>query len=157
MGATHFSGPVYSKAGFAGQIDPTTGQLLTGPLFIRPTPNTLNTAGNITFTAAQVLNGTILRDCAGANRTDILPTAAQLVAAINGLSVYGNTAAVGTEIPLTIMNTSAGAFTDQVTMGTGGSPGTANATATIAQNTSRSFRIMLTNVTPGSEAYIVYA
>lgn len=160
MGATHFSGPVYSKGGFAGQIDNTTGTLATGPIFLRPVPVSINTAGNATYTAAQVLNGTILRDANGANRTDVLPTAAQLVAALNNLgvsTVYGKIAQVGTEIPLTIMNTAGGAFTVQITMGTGGTSGTANVLSTIAQSTSKSFRILLTNVTPGSEAYTVYA
>lgn len=157
MGATHFSGPVFSKAGFAGQIDPTTGNLLTGPLFLRPPPVALNTAGNVTFTVTQVLNGTIMRECNGANRTDILPTAQQIVAQLNSLTVYSSVAQIGMSIPLTIMNTSTGAFTEQITMGTGGTAVTANVQTPIAQNTSKSFTIILTNVTPGSEAYSVYA
>ena len=160
MGATHFSGPVYSKGGFAGQIDNTTGAVATGPVFVRPAPATISTAGNATYTAAQVLNGMILRDAAGANRTDVLPTAAALLAAINNIgvsTVYGKVAQVGTEIPLMIMNTAGGAFTVQITMGTGGTSGTANVLSTIAQSTSKSFRIMFTNVTPGAEAYTVYA
>ena len=45
--------------------------------------NTINTAGNVAYTAAQVYNGTILRDPNGANRTDTFPTAASLIALIN--------------------------------------------------------------------------
>jgi hypothetical protein len=160
MGATHFSGPVYSKGGFAGQIDNTTGALATGPTFVRPNPNTINTAGAATYTAAQVLNGMLLRDANGANRTDALPTAAALVAALNGIgvaTVYTKVAQVGTEIPFMIMNTAGGAFTVQITMGTGGTSGTANVLSAISQSTSKNYRIILTNVTPGAEAYTVYA
>lgn len=153
MGATHFSGPVYSKNGFAGQVDPTTGAILSGPVFVRPAPTTISTAGNATYTAAQVLNGYILRDAAGANRTDVLPTAAQLVAALGGAPL----ATVGQTVSLTIMNTAGGAFTVQITMGSGGTSGTANVLSTIAQSTSKTFHIRLTNVTPGAEAYTVYA
>lgn len=39
-------------------------------------------AGAATYTAAQVLGGVILRDCAGAGRTDVLPTAALLIGAM---------------------------------------------------------------------------
>lgn len=158
MGATHFSGPVYSRGGFVGQIDQTTGAVTTGPLFVRPAPASVATAGNVTFTAAQVLNGMILRDTGGANRTDVLPTAAQLVAALNNNgSVVASGAYVGQTIALTIMNTSAGAFTDQITMGTGGTSGTANVLSPIAQSASKTFHIQITNVSPGSEAYTVYA
>jgi hypothetical protein len=151
MGATHFSGPVYSKGGFVGGTDPTTGAVNTGPVFVRPTPTTIATAGPATYTAAQVLNGIILRDAAGAARTDVLPTAALLVAAL------GTSAIVGTTLSLQILNTAAGAFTVQITMGAGGTSGTANVLSTIAQSTSKSFHIQITNVTPGAEAYTVYA
>ncbi len=160
MGSTHFSGPVYSKGGFAGQVDNTTGTVVTGPVFLRPTPITDNTAGNITYTPARVLNGMMLRDANGANRTDVLPTAALLLAAINNVgspTVYGKVAQVGTEIPFAIYNTAGGAFTVQITMGTGGTSGTANVLTAIAQGASKTFRIIFTNVTPGAEAYTVYA
>lgn len=160
MAGTHFKGPVYSKNGFAGMVDATTGLIATAPIFVRPTPVTVSTAGPATYTAAQIFNGTILRDTGGANRTDVLPTAALLVAFLNGLggpTVVGNTAQVGQEVSTTIYNTSAGAFTFQITMGTGGTSGTANTLLSVAQNASRTFRILITNVTPGAEAYTVYS
>lgn len=159
MAGTHFRGPVYSKGGFGGQVDNTTGALATGPIFIRPTPVTVATAGNATFTPAQVLNGTILRDTGGANRTDVLPTAALLVAALANIGVATAYGQVGpnVELTLTIYNTSAGAFTDQITMGTGGTAATAGALATIAQNASKSYRILITNSVIGAEAYSVYS
>jgi hypothetical protein len=151
MGATHFSGPVYSKGGFVGGTDPLTGAVSTGPAFVRPVPTTIATAGPATYTPAQVLNGMILRDTGGAARTDVLPTAALLVAALGGSAV------VGTTVALTIMNTSAGAFTVQITMGAGGTSGAANVLSTIAQSASKTFHIQITNVTLGAEAYTVYA
>lgn len=159
MAGTHFKGPVYSKGGFGGMIDNTNGQLATGPMFIRPTPLTIATAGNVTFTGLQVLNGTILRDTGGVNRTDVLPTAAALVLALNSVgvtSVYTQTTPQ-TELTLTIYNISAGAFTNQITMGTGGTSGTPNTLLAISQNGSRTFRIFITNAVLGSEAYTVYS
>jgi hypothetical protein len=160
MSGTHFKGPVYSKGGFAGQIDNTTGAISTGPIFLRPSPVTVATAGPATYTAAQIMNGTILRDTGGANRTDVLPTAALLVAGLNSVgvsTVYNANANVGTELSVTIYNTSAGAFTFKITMGTGGTSGTANTLLSVAQNASRTYRILITNATPGSEAYTVYS
>jgi len=43
------------------------------------TRTTITTASNVTYTAAQLIGGTILRDTNGANRTDTTPTAAQIV------------------------------------------------------------------------------
>lgn len=145
MGATHFSGPVYSTNGFI------SGNPAVVPVTSRPAPTTIATAGNATYSAPVLLTGTILRDPAGANRTDVLPTAAQLVAAM------GASATVGSSFDFLIINTSAGAFTVQITMGTGGTAVGANTLATIPQNGSRWFTLRMTNVTPGAEAYSVYA
>lgn len=160
MAATHFSGPVYSKGGFAGMIDNTTGALATGPIFLRPTPVSISTAGNVTLTGQQIINGTLLRDTGGVNRTDIFPTAALLVAALNSvgvLTVFTQIAQPNVEISFTVYNTSAGAFTEQFTMGTGGTAGTPNVLLAISQNGAKTYRIIINNVVPGSEAYTVYA
>jgi hypothetical protein len=61
---------------------------------------------------------------------------------------------VGTSFVFTIRNTSAGAFTITVTAGTGG---TVSGTATIAQNNTKSFLVVFTNVTPGTEAFTIYS
>lgn len=109
------------------------------------------TAGNITLTAAQVLGGTVVRDPNGAGRTDTLPTAALLVAALPG-------AQVGDIIELTIVNGADAAETITIAAGAGGAFD-ANQTAAsrvIIQNTSKTARIRLTNVTASSEAYVVY-
>ena len=111
------------------------------------TVTTLSTAGALTYTTAQVLGGLILRDTNGAGRTDTLPTAALLVAALTGLHV-------GSSFTLHIRNTASGANTLTVAAGTGG---TISGTATVAQNNAKTFRIVFTNITSGSEAYTAYS
>lgn len=110
----------------------------------------LATAGAATYTAAQLLTGCIVRDCAGAGRTDVLPTAALLVAAITG-------ATVGDIIECELVNGSDAAETITLDAGSGGAYDT-NQTASsrvVPQNTSKTIRIRLTNVTASSEAYVV--
>ncbi len=46
------------------------------------TPASVDTAGPATYTAAQIGRGIILRDPSGAARTDVLPTAALLIAGV---------------------------------------------------------------------------
>lgn len=105
--------------------------------------STLSTAGALTYTAAQVLGGLFLRDPNGAARTDTLPTAALLAAAIQGVFV-------GLSFQFTIRNTADAAETLTIAAGTGG---TMTGTATIAQSNSKRFLVVFTNVTAGSEAY----
>ena len=115
------------------------------------TPGSDATAGNITLTAAQVLAGLFVRDPNGASRTDVLPTAALLVAAMTR-------PAVGDVIRLLVVNGADAAETITFTAGSGGSYD-ANQTAAsrlIGQNASKLMHIRLTNVTASSEAYVVY-
>lgn len=114
-------------------------------------PASYNTAGAQTYTAANVLSGLIVRDCAGAGRTDVLPTAALLVAALPG-------AKVGDIIECRVINGSDAAETLTIDAGVGGTYD-ANQTAAsrvIPQNTSKVLRIRLTNVTAAAEAYVAY-
>lgn len=109
------------------------------------------TAGAKTYTAAEILGGIIVRDPAGASRSDVLPTAALLVAAIPN-------AAVGDIIECLIINGADAAETITIGAGSGGGFDT-NQTASsriIGQNASKLMRIRLTNVTASSEAYVVY-
>jgi len=101
--------------------------------------------GTATVTAAQLLTK-VLDGTPVAAATYTLPTAALLVEAIEG-------ATVGDSFEFLVNNKSAGANTITVA---GGSGGTADGTLTVAQNVIRSFRIILTNVTSGAEAYAVY-
>lgn len=110
------------------------------------------TAGAVTLTAAEVLGGVVVADCAGAGRTYTLPTAALLVAAMPG-------AQVGDIVRCLVVNGSDAAETITIAEGSGGGWDT-NQTATsrvIPQNTSKTLTIRLTNVTASSEAYVVYA
>lgn len=113
-------------------------------------PASINTAGAATYTAAQILSGIIVRDPNGAGRTDTLPTAALLVAAMNK-------PAVGDTLAVTIVNGADAAETITLAGGTGGTFD-ANQTAAsqvIPQNTSKTVRIRITNVT--TPAYVIYA
>jgi hypothetical protein len=110
-----------------------------------------NTAGAVTYTAAQCLAGFIVRDPNGAGRTDVLPTAALLVAAIPGV-------AVGDTVSVKVINGADAAETITIAAGAGGAFDTLQIAATrvIVQNASREVCIRITNVTPSSEAYVAY-
>lgn len=110
------------------------------------------TAGAVTLTAAEIIGGIVVADCAGAGRTYTLPTAALLVAAIPG-------AKVGDIVRCLVVNGSDAAEAITLAAGTGGDFD-ANQTAAsrvVGQNTSKLVLIRLTNVTASSEAYVVYA
>lgn len=121
----------------------------SGPWFPTTNPATVTTAGAATYTPGQLLGQLILRDPNGASRSDVLPTAALLVAAIPG-------ATIGTSFVFTIRNDADAAETITVTAGTGGTV-TGGGTMTIAQSNMKGFLMRFTAVAPGSEAYIVYS
>lgn len=112
-------------------------------------PASINTAGAATYTAAQVLNGIIVRDCAGSGRTDTLPTAALLLAALPG-------AEVGDVLELKIINGSDNAETITIAEGSGGGWDTLQVAGTriIPQNTTKTLFIRITGVS--TPAYVVY-
>jgi hypothetical protein len=114
-------------------------------------PTSDATVGPRTYTAAEILGGIIVRDTNGAGRSDVLPTAALLVAALPG-------AAVGDIIDCLIINGADAAETLTIGAGTGGGFDTNQTAASrvIAQNGSKLLRIRLTNVTALSEAYVAY-
>jgi hypothetical protein len=114
----------------------------------QPTYNiaTLTSAGALTYTAAQILGGYLLRDPNGAGRSDIMPTAALLVAAAYNPHVNSG-------FELIIKNTADAGETITLVAGTGC---TLVGTCTIAQNYTARFLVVFTNVTSGSEAYSLY-
>jgi hypothetical protein len=164
MGKSHFSGPVFSAGGFAGAED-SNGAIVANMTTMRAPATAIATAGNVTYTTAQLMTGFISRDVNGGNRTDVLPTAALLVAGLAGSAPTSqNYPTVGTSIHFTLHNNASGAFTLALSLGTGGTTAMGNntfwvfGTTTIAQNAApRAFTLVLTNVTPGAEAYIAYA
>lgn len=132
----------------------TSTAIVRGTRFISAegAPTSSNNAGANTITAAQLLTGIYVRDPNGAGRTDTFDTAANIVAAVTG-------AAVGDVIRLLIVNGADAAETITLAAGSGGGFD-ANQTAAarvIPQNTSKVVHIRLTNVTPSSEAYVIYA
>lgn len=130
--------------------------MTVGPLMQANTavPAAVTTAGNVTYTVAQILSGFILRDPNGAARTDSLPTAALLVAGISPL-------AVGTIVSFTVMNASDGAADAEnitIAAGAGGAFDAAQVAAArvVRTQSSRMVSIRFTNVSVGTEAYVVY-
>src|SRR5690606_37728641 len=98
---------------------------------------TITTAGAVTLTADQLLQGLILRDPAGAGRADLVPTAAAIIAALNKPTI-------GASFKFTIRNTADAAETITVTTNTGI---TLSGTMTIAQNNSKEFMVVVTSGT----------
>ena len=107
---------------------------------------------NTTYTPAQLQGGLIIRGGSmTAGRTDTLPSAAAICESIQGCFV-------GTSFELPIRNAATGAFTITIAAGPGGTMfDPAGAVRQIAQNSTKFFQVVLTNVTPGSEAYTVYS
>lgn len=128
----------------AGAEDDLAGVRLVGPfpqgygtLIGETTVTTEETADAVTYTAAELLGGLILRDPAGGARSDVTPTAALIIAAITQ-------AGVGNSFEFTIRNTADGAETITLTAGTGV---TLSGTMTIAQNNSKRFLCVVTSST----------
>jgi hypothetical protein len=102
------------------------------------------TDANQIYTPAQLAGGMIDRSV-GSARIDTLPSAAALLEAFQGLMVNHS-------FEFYIRNTSATAVNVTLQAGTGGTPD-AKSTLSVAQNNTRTFKIVFTNVTPGQEAY----
>jgi hypothetical protein len=109
---------------------------------------TVTTAGDAQYSPANLLGLVVLRDPNGGNRTDTLPDADDLVAAITG-------AYVGMAFYITIHNNADAAETIQIAAGVNCDLHPA-APSTIAQNKSQTFLIILENVGTGTEAYAAY-
>jgi len=111
------------------------------------TVTTKATAGAVTYTAAELIGGLIKRDPAGDNRSDVTPTAAQIVAGFAG-------GIVGSSFEFTIRNDADAAETITITAGEGV---TLSGSMTIAQNNSKRFLCRLDNVGDGTEAVTIYS
>jgi hypothetical protein len=105
------------------------------------------TAAAITISPAQLLSGLLLRDALSSARADLLPKAADLLAAING-------AQLNLSFRTIIRNTGAGAGSITLTANTGV---TISGTAVIVFQQQKELMIVFTNVTPGQEAYTAYS
>jgi hypothetical protein len=100
--------------------------------------NSIDDASNVSYSVAQVLGGFINRDPNGANRTDTLPTANQIIAGLGG----STNVPVGTSVQLTIRNTADALETITVEPG----PGlTIIGDKDIVQNNMKKFLIVVTS------------
>ena len=115
--------------------------------WFQTTVTTDATAGAKTYSAAELIGGLILRDPAGGNRSDVTPTAAQIVAGFAG-------GVVGSSFEFTIRNTADAAETITLTAGAGA---TLSGTMTIAQNNSKRFLCRLDDIGSGTEAVTIYS
>lgn len=140
MAITNF-GPTPNYARFGTVVFPSC----------TPTTKTLTTAGGVaTMTTAELLCGLLRVNCDDA-QTYNTPTAVDIVAAINGCQV-------NTAFDLDIINY--GDTTMTLGLGTGVTKvtvATVAAVVTMATLTAKRFKFVVTNVTPGSEAVVVYA
>ena len=121
------------------------------------TSASITTAGAVTYTAAQILSGIVKRDPNGASRTDVLPTAALIVAAV---AAKMGSAKVGDMFDFLVINEADAAETITHTLGAGMTSGVVAGTqvsSAIAQNATRRYVVRLTNVTSGAEACVIYA
>ncbi len=133
---------------FGSGFSPLLGEPRMGLIPLpQVTVTTKTTAGAVTYTAAELLGGLILRDPNGAGRSDVTPTAELLIAAIPGVMV-------GTSFEFDIRNTADAAETITITAGTGA---TLSGTMTIAQNNGKKFRVVITNNLQGAATYTVYS
>ncbi len=105
------------------------------------------TAGANTWTAGELIGGMLLRDPAGGARSDVSPTAAEIVAGLSG-------AVDGSSFDFSIRNTADAAETITLTAGT---DVTLSGTMTIAQNNTKNFRAVVTESDEGSEAVTIYS
>lgn len=103
----------------------------------KTTVSSIATADAVTYTAAQLLGGLIVRDPAGGARSDVSPTAALLIAAITQ-------AGAGDSFEFTIKNAADAAETITLTAGT---DVTLVGTMTIAQNNTKRFLAVVTSPT----------
>jgi hypothetical protein len=112
-------------------------------------PTEITTAGAATYTAAQILSGFILRDPSGSARTDVLPTAALLVAAIPQPQI-------GDTFRCRIINTADASEAITIDAGTGGAYHAHQTAASkvIAQDASGEMIIRITGVS--TPAYVCY-
>lgn len=133
---------------FGSGFSPLLGEPRMGLIPLpQVTVTTKSTAGAATLTASEILGGLLLRDPNGAGRTDTLPTAESLIAAIPGVMV-------NTSFQFDIRNTADASETITIAAGSGG---TTSGTMTIAQNNGKRFIVVITNNLQGSAAYTVYS
>jgi hypothetical protein len=106
------------------------------------------TADDVTYTAGEVLGGMVLRDCAGAARTDTLPTAELLVAGYKGCC---------TNSSLRVVFKNVSDADELLTLATGtGMTAPAGTSLTLDRGEVKEYMLVFTNGVPGSAAVTLY-
>lgn len=109
------------------------------PAQVVPAAFEADTAGARDIAATDLLGGYYRRECSGGARTDTLPSAADLTAALATGRAGTSPPPIGTHIDVTVHNISAAANTLTIANGTGV---TVVGTATAAQGVVAHFRLM---------------
>ena len=147
-------------ANTSGVFEETRDQIIkTGPVVQNtPAPASINTAGAVSYTGAQFIGSIVVRNANGASRTDVLPTAADMVATMS--DVKAASARIGDTLWCLFINAApfASSYTITMTAGAGGAldPNQDSTSAIVQAGSSKEIAIRLTNVTKGSEAYTFY-
>jgi hypothetical protein len=97
----------------------------------------INTAGNVVYSASQLLSCIVLRDPNGSARSDTLPSASEIISSLKNPKVGSNFLAI-------IRNTADAAET--ITLGAGAGM-TISGTATIAQSNTKILLVVVTSST----------
>lgn len=112
---------------------------------------TITTAGAVTYTAAQMMGGLILRDPNGAGRSDVTPTAALLVAALPSYAQVNDLTFICHLINTANAN-------ETITLTAGDSVTLVPATITVAQNENALLLVRFADVSSTtSQAVTIYA
>lgn len=134
--------PLQNEASLRNKNTSQTGQGVLGFGDV----TTIATAGAVTYTARQILDGLILRDPNGAGRSDVSPTATEILAQIQAPRV-------GEFFEFDVRNTADASETITLTAGTGV---TLSGTMTIGQNNTKRFRVQITGTaTPAVTVYSI--
>lgn len=134
-------------------IGPAGNVSIAGRLSSHTEVTTINTAGNVAYTASQILSGLILRDCVGSGRSDTIIAASTILDEMHSLTPVPT---VGSSFRVTIRNTSDGAETITLPAGPVGGV-TISGGNTLVQHTTRTYLVVFTNVGSGTEACTFYA
>jgi hypothetical protein len=128
--------------------------VLVGNPMVYNMPAPASYSGATVFLASDIIGGIIVSGNGGAIN-DTLPTAALLVAALKG--IFGLQLAVGSCVECLIINGGTGIIT--LIAGSGGTFDTnqGGASQIIAVGASKYVTLRLTNITIGSEAYVIYS
>lgn len=118
-------------------------------------PANASYTSNQTYLASDLIGGIIVHDGTG-GVTATLPTAALLRV---GLSAFGSPARVGDTIYCLITNGANVSGTITIAAGSGGAfdANQGGGSKVIGFGTSKTVLVRMTNVTPGSEAYVIYS